>query len=815
MGKKPQGGLLGRRNFLKGSLALAGTGATLSSTTTAAKVIAGSPHLDKKLVPSASHWGPHYLRVEGGKVVGIEPHPLDQYPEAMSLALPDNTYSPTRVKYPMVRKSYLEKGYKATGEGRGKDEFVRVTWDKAIELIANELERVKAEHGNSAIFGGSYGWKTPGLLHNCFNNQYRMLNAFGGFVDDANTYSTGAIRVIMPHVVGASFYASSSWEDTLKHSEQIVFWGSDPATTSKIGWSVPDHATMVYLNRWKNSGRKTTVIDPIYNRTAEFLDSEWIAPNPGTDVALGLALCHTLLVEELYDADFLDEYTEGFEEFKKYLLGETEDKIERTAEWGEEITSIPADRIRELARSMAAKRTLISMGWSIQRQHHGEQGPWIAMVLACMVGQVGLPGGGADFTYHYASSGTPKATAPKFIGFSAGKAPSGLPKPIPVSRVPWCMGNPGATYHYNGEERKAPDLRMIMWTGGNPLHHHQDRNKHIEYWRKPETIVVSEIQWTATAKFADIVLPACTAMERNDMCPVGRGGAGFIAMKQAIEPMFESKSDFEIYGLIAAKLGLENKYNEGLDEMGWLKKIYASGEESAKKKNISLPAFDDFWNGDGYLKFETSKKAEEYRFLGDFREDPLINSLPTPSGLIEIYSRRIASFNYDDCKGHPTWMEPLERLGGNKSDKYKFHVNSKHPDDRLHSQLDNTWLRNRYEVQQREPVWIHPEDAKPLGIEDGDIVKVFNERGTILCGAVLTDKVRRNVLKISEGGWYDPLVPGEVGTLDVHGDINVLSPDIGTSKLAQGNCGHTVMANIELYKGKLPAIKAFTAPKNA
>ena len=464
---------------------------------------------------------------------------------------------------------------------------------------------------------------------------------------------------------------------------------------------------------------------------------------------------------------------------------------------------------------MVEKRTMITMGWSIQRQDHGEQGPWIAAVLGCMIGQIGMPGGGVDFNYHYANSGAPKATAPNFVGFPAGKPAKGIPAPIPVSRVPWVMGNPGAQYDYNGKSFTAPDIRLVMWTGGNPFHHHQDRNKHIEYWRKPETIIVNEIYWTATARMADIVLPACTPYERNDLSPVGRGGRGVIAMKKAIEPLYESKSDFDIYKMLAKELGYEKGYAEGLDEMGWVEKIYQSGVASAKKKGLTIPDFKTFWEEKEYLVFEESKKAKDHVFLADFRDDPMMNPLPTPSGMIEIFSRKIAGFKYDDCPGHPTWMEPVERLGGKMSDKYPLHVNTKHPDDRLHSQLNNTWLRNRYEVQQREPVWINPEDAKARGIKDGDVVRIFNDRGQILCGAVITDIIRKDVIKVAEGAWYDPQNPGEIGTLDVHGDVNVLSVDKGTSKLAQGNIGHTILADMEKYEGPLPEVKVFRAPKNA
>ncbi len=800
-----------RRAFLFGSTSLT-VGAVLASSPLRAAALTGHNVLDKSKIINGSHWGVFEATVEGGRMVSTRP--LDELPgpTAINEAMPDMVYSKTRVKYPMVRKGFLEKGHLSDRSERGKGEFVRVSWDTALDLVAKELNRVKQEHGNKAIYGGSYGWKSTGLLHNCFNGLYRTLNLHGGFINDVNTYSTGSIRVIMPYVIGGSFYASSSWSTVVENAEVLVWWGADPAVTCKINWEVPDHSTFKYLEEFKKTGKKVIVVDPVRNRTAEFFDAEWIAPRPGTDVAMMIGMAHTLMAEDLHDKEFLSEYCTGYDKFEAYLKG-THDGTPKTAEWASEICGIDAEALKELARTMAANRTYISMGWSIQRQHHGEQGPWMCFTLACMLGYIGLPGGGADFTYHYSNYGAPKANAPKFPGFPAGKAVEGMPPPIPVSRVPWCMGNPGAPYSYNGKDYTAPDIRLVYWTGGNPMHHHQDRNQHIQYWQKPETIIVNEINWTQTARFADIVLPATTSMERNDISTVGSGGGAVVAMKQVVPPLNEAKSDFEIFREISKRLGFEEKFTEGRDEMGWVKHIYELGVADGKKKNIDLPDFESFWNEKNLIQFEVTKKAQNYVQYSDFREDPLLNPVATPSGKFEIFSRRIEKYGYDDCPPHPTWMEPVERLGGAKSDKYPLHLTSSHPDDRLHSQLDNTWLRNRYEVQEREPVWINPVDAEKRGIKNGDVVRLFNDRGQILGGAIVTDLVRPNVVRMCEGGWYDPEEPGVVGTLCKHGDVNVLTVDIGTSKLAQGNVAHTALTEIEKYEGKLPPITTFDPPQ--
>ncbi|MFV0359772.1 trimethylamine-N-oxide reductase TorA [Tropicimonas sp.] len=801
--------LTSRRSVLKGITAL-GAGTLLApSLLRPALAAAGDAVMDGEIV-NGSHFGIGYFKVEGGRIVGVRPHEADLHPVEMLDTLPDWVYSPDRIKYPMVRKSFLEKGVDSDRTERGKGEFVRVSWDEALDLIASELKRVKQTHGNGSIYGGSYGWQTPGLLHNCQNNMYRLLNLHGGYVDDVNTYSTGAIRVILPYVIGGSFYDGSAWPGIIENTELIVFWGSNPAICDRIGFNVPNHAGLQYLDEFKASGKPSIVVDPIRNQTAELLGSDWIAPRQGTDVAMMIGVAHTLLDEGLHDEAFLADYCVGFDEFAAYLTGEA-DGTPKTADWAAEICGVDAERIRELAREMASKRTLITMGWSIQRQHHGEQGPWMAFTLGCMLGHIGLPGGGADFTLHYSNYGTPKGTAPVFPGFSAGVAPEGLPAAIPCSRVPWVMGNPGAEYDYNGTRYTAPDLRLVYWVGGNPMHHHQERNQHIKFWQNPETIIVHELFWTPTARFADIVLPIATNFEKNDMSVISEQNVGLAAMKKAIDPLFESRSDYAVFSEIARRLGFEQEYTEGRDEMAWLRHIYEEGLKDAEAKGLELPDFDTFWNEESVLTYSVTEEAKNYVQYAAFREDPLLNPVATPSGLFEINSRQIGGYNYEDCPSHPTWMEPFERLGGAMSDKYPLHVNTQHPMYRLHSQLDNAELRHVYEVKGREPVLINPEDAAERGISDGDLVRIYNDRGQVLAGAVVSDTISRSHIKLSEGGWYDPQEPGVPGALCKHGDVNVLTRDVGTSSLAQGNCGHTALAEIEKYQGEAPDITIFQA----
>jgi trimethylamine-N-oxide reductase (cytochrome c) len=374
--------------------------------------------------------------------------------------------------------------------------------------------------------------------------------------------------------------------------------------------------------------------------------------------------------------------------------------------------------------------------------------------------------------------------------------------------------HPNAQVDYNGQKITYPDIRMVYWAGGNPFTHLWQTNKVIDAWRRPETIVVADPFWTATARFADIVLPATTTFERNDIELCGTYSQKFVVgMHKVIDPVGESRSDYDIMTGVSQRLGFQDKFTENKTEMEWLKSFYAQAQERAEPLGISMPDFDTFWSGAGYVEFPIPPDAKNYVKHADFRADPVKNPLSTPSGKIEIYSDLIASFSYDDCPPHPTWIEPTEWLGDAKASEYPLHVLSPHPSMRLHSQLDNTSLREAYEVGAREPIWINPEDAKARGIVAGDVVRVFNDRGSVLAGAVVTSRVRAGVVVLHEGAWYDPEKAGETGTMCKHGLINVLTLDKGTSKLAQGNIANTALVEVENFHQPLPVITAFDAPE--
>ncbi|ABC22088.1 trimethylamine-N-oxide reductase (cytochrome c) [Rhodospirillum rubrum F11] len=809
-----------RRTFLKASAAAGALGLVAPSLLSAGVARAA----EDGEVLTGSHWGAFRATVKGGKMTAIKPWEKDPHPSHQLTGVMDSIYSPTRIKYPMVRRAFLEKGPGASPETRGAGDFVRVTWDQALDLVAKELTRVRKDHGPTSIFAGSYGWMSPGKLHNCRSLVRRLLNQTGGFVSSSGDYSTGASQVIMPHVMGTLevYEQPTVWPVVVEHSDLVVFWGADPMTTNQIGWLIPDHGAYVGLKALKESGKKVICIDPVRTETCDYLGAEWIAPKPQTDMAMMLGVAHTLYTEKLHDQSFLDDYTFGFDRFLPYLTGES-DKTPKSAEWASAICGIPAEVIKDLARRIVKGRTMLASGWSMQRQHHGEQIHWMLVTLASMVGQIGLPGGGFGLSYHYANGGSPSATGPVLPAISDGSAAvkgaawlaAGGAASIPVARVVDMLMNPGKEFDFNGTKAIYPDTKLIYWTGGNPFAHHQNRNRMVEAFRKVETFIVHDFQWTATARHADIVLPATTSYERNDIEQIGDYAlSSVLAMKKVVEPVFEARSDFDILAAVAERLGTRDAFTEGKDEMGWIKEFYDNALGQAKAKGVTMPDFETFWKGEGVVSFPISDEAKAFVRYSAFREDPLLEPLGTPTGKIEIYSKNIEKMGYDDCPAHPTWMEPVERLDGPGA-KFPLHITTSHPKSRLHSQLCGTKLRDSYTVAGREPCLINEADAKARGISNGDVVRVFNDRGQILAGAVVTNAIRPGVIRVNEGGWYDPTEPTKPGSLCKYGDVNVLTVDIGTSKLAQGNCGHTAIGDVEKYAEAAPAVTVFAAPKNA
>jgi trimethylamine-N-oxide reductase (cytochrome c) len=815
---------LSRRSFLKGILA---TSAATLVGPTLLSAASGSETAGTWKV-SGSHWGAFRARIYAGKVQEIKHFEADKNPSDMLKGIKGILYSPSRIRYPMVRYDWYLKRDKSDTTLRGNNRFIRVTWDEALDLFHQELERIQTQYGPWALHAGQTGWRQTGQVHSCGNHMDRAIAMHGHSVKKVGDYSTGAGQTIMPYVLGSTevYAQGTSWSLILENSKTIILWSNDPVKNLQVGWNCETHEAFAYLEQLKekvaNKEIKVISIDPVRTKTQNYLGCDQLYVHPQTDVPLMLAIVHTLYKEKLYDEKFIEIYALGFDEFIPYVLGTADDKVEKTPEWAEKICGVSADDIRDLARLMAKDRTQMLFGWAIQRQQHGEQPYWLGAVIATMLGQIGLPGGGIGYAHHYSSVGVPStgAAAPGAYPRNPEREEDrihknddfkGYSSTIPVARWVDALLEPGKKINANGATITLPDLKMMVFSGCNPWHHHQDRNRMKKAFQALETVVSIDFTWTATCRFSDIVLPACTQWERNDLDLYGSySSRGIIAMHKLVDPLFHSKTDFEIFTLLAKKFGQGKAYTLGRSEMDWVRKIYDDCAEDNKGK-FDMPDFDTFWK-DGWVDFGQGKPWTRH---ADFREDPEINALGTPSGFIEIFSRKIDRFGYDDCQGHPKWFEKIERShGGPGSDKYPVWLQSCHPDQRLHSQMcDSEEYRATYTVQGREPIYMNAEDAKARGISDGDLVRVFNDRGQLLAGALISDDYPPGIARIHEGAWYGP-VDETIGSLDTYGDPNTLTMDVGTSQLAQATAANTCLVEFERFTGKAPEVMSFSGPQD-
>nr|WP_256578905.1 molybdopterin-dependent oxidoreductase [Pseudomonas sp. VI4.1] len=500
---------------------------------------------------TSMHWGAYRPQVVDGKLEAMTPVEWDPDPSPIGASIPEAITSPTRILRPAVRRSYLaEPG--SHPELRGQEPFVEVSWEVALDLVAGQLKQVKAEHGNQAIFGGSYGWGSAGRFHHAQSQLHRFLNQFGGYVFSMDSYSLGAGRVLMPHIVGNMDWllaAHTSWKNLARHCELFVAFGGLPAKNAQTSpGGASEHLLSRALDEMSEAGVQFVNISPLRDDLTGPQNIQWLPVRPGSDTALMLALSYVLVSEGLHNEDFVRRYTVGYETFREYLLGHA-DGQPKDPLWAQALTDIPAQQIIDLARRMACQRTLINVAYSLQRSVHGEQPFWMTVTLAALLGQIGLPGGGFGLGY-----GCMNNTGSGRKAFSGPRFPQGVNPVkdfIPVARVTDMLLNPGAPFDYNGKPLHYPHIRLVYWAGGNIFHHHQDLNRLLEAWKRPETIVVHEQFWTAQAKYSDIVLPATTALERND---IGSSASDrfMIAMHQAIEPVGESRDDYSILADIAS-----------------------------------------------------------------------------------------------------------------------------------------------------------------------------------------------------------------------------------------------------------------------
>ncbi|MFC0407583.1 molybdopterin guanine dinucleotide-containing S/N-oxide reductase [Roseomonas elaeocarpi] len=764
-----------------------------------------TPHGDAEgFRPHTSHWGVFSARMRDG-TLEVKPHAGDPDPNGIIDNFPAALRHRARIAQPMVRRGWLERG-PGPDSRRGRDEFVPVSWERALDLLAGELTRVRDQHGPGAVFGGSYGWASAGRFHHAQSQVHRFLNmAMGGYVRSVNSYSSGASSVLVPHILGTYEDLTKrnvSWEQIAEYSEVVIAFGGMALKNSMVaGGSISQHVERGAMERAAARGCRFVLVGPLRSDLPVEAGAEWVANIPGTDTAMMLAMVHTLVTEGLHDQAFLDRYTEGWPIFLRYLLGET-DGQPKDAAWAAPICGIPAEEIAALARSLHGKRALVVVAHSLQRAEHGEQPVWMGAVLAAVLGQYGLPGGG----YGYALGA---------IGYY-GRRYNAVPVPtlsqgrnkvadfIPVARIADMLLNPGTTYRYNGQTRTYPDIKLVYWAGGNPFHHHQDLNRLRQAFARVDTLVVHELAWTATARHADIVLPATMTLEREDI-GASSNDPLMVPMHPIAAPYGEARDDYAIFSELAGRMGVGQVFTEGRTARQWIEHLYERTRAALAEMGRPAPSFAEFWRSEGITLPQMEDDGGELR---RFRIDPVADPLPTPSGRIEIFSSTIDGFGDADCPGHPVWLPRQEVPQG---DTPLFLV-ANQPATRLHSQLDFGGHSTGAKHRGREVARMHPQDAAARGVADGDIIRLFNERGSCLAAVRVTDGVRPGVVQLPTGAWYDPADPEEERSLCVHGNPNVLTRDVGTSSLAQGCTGQLTTVEVERFEGNLPPIQAFEPP---
>ncbi|GGL84930.1 molybdopterin-dependent oxidoreductase [Nakamurella endophytica] len=758
-------------------------------------------------VPTVTHWGSYLVRAEHGRVVALDPHPGDPDPSPIGGNVASALTSPARLTRPLVRGGWLEHGPGPAGvDGRprrGDDRYVPVDWDTAASLVAGEIRRVRERHGNRAVFGGSYGWGSAGRFHHPQSQIHRFLNLAGGYTRSVDTYSSAAVTVLLRRVAGGWQTAMDStpiFDEIAEHGSLVVAVGGMALRNSQVNdGGLGIHSSPGAQRRLRAAGVDVVSVSPLRTDAADFLDATWLPARPGTDVAVLLGLSHTIVEAGLHDRDFLERCCVGADRFLAYLRGET-DGVVRSAEWAAGISGLDAGVLRSLAHRIATERTVISASLSVQRADHGEQAPWAALALAAVSGSMGRPGGGFG-----CGLGALHRNGMRLSRVPVAALPQGVDPVsdfIPVARIADLLLRPGAEFDYDGGRYTYPDIRLVYWVGGNPFHHHQDLNRLADAWQRPDTVVVHEHVANALARHADIVLPAAAFTERTDFA-AGREDPYLSVMTAAAPPPGDARTDYDILAAIAGPLGIRDRFTEGRSADEWVQELYRRTVDRAGRLGVTLPDWPELVRRGGVPLPDLDRPEPPYAAL---RRDPEAHPIATPSGRLELFSETIDGMGYDDCPGHPTWLEPAEWLGGALAHRFPLALVSGQPERRLHSQFDNGAHSRAGKVAGREPVTVHPVDAAARGIADGDVVRLWNARGECLAGAVVSADIRPGVVRLSTGAWYDPVRPGG---LDVHGNPNVLTRDHGTSRLAQGPSAHTCLVELERWDGPLPPVTAF------
>ncbi|HCC0171797.1 TPA: molybdopterin-dependent oxidoreductase [Cronobacter sakazakii] len=697
-------------------------------------------------------------------------------------------YNPDRLKYPMKR----------VGK-RGEGKFVRISWDEALDTIAQGMKRIISDYGNEAIYL-NYG---TGTLGGTMTRSWppgktllaRLMNCCGGYLNHYGDYSSAQIAAGLSYTYGG--WADGNSPSDIENSKLVVLFGNNPGETRMSGGGVT-----YYLEQARaKSQARMIVIDPRYTDTAAGREDEWIPIRPGTDAALASAIAWVLITENYVDQPFLDNYCVGYDEktlppgapanghYKAYILGDGPDGTAKTPAWAAPITGIPEARIIKLAREIGeAKPAFIAQGWGPQRHSNGELACRAIAMLPILTGNVGIHGGNSGA--REGSFSLPFERMPTLQN----------PVETSISMFTWTDAierGPSMTATADGvrgKEKLDVPIKMIWNYAGNCLinQHSQINRTHeiLQDDKKCELIVVIDCHMTASARYADILLPDCTASEQMDFALDASCGnmAYVIFADQAIAPRFECRTIYDITSALAVRMGVGDTFTEGRTQEGWLRHLYAQSRRAIPE----LPDFDTF-RQQGIFKLR-DPQGHHVAYQA-FRENPAANPLDTPSGKIEIYSSALADIaahwqlpEGDVIHPLPVYSPGFEQVSDPLRAQYPLQLTGFHYKSRTHSTYGNVDV---LQAACRQQVWINPQDAQARGINDGDLVRVWNARGEARIEAKVTPRIMPGVVALGEGAWYQPDAEG----VDHAGSINVLTPQ-RPSPLAKGNPSHSNLVQL-------------------
>ncbi len=670
-------------------------------------------------------------------------------------------YSEHRLKYPLRR----------IGE-RGEGKFEQISWDEAFDVVASKLIEIKENYGNSSILLMA-GSGNQGMLHGVVPVGL-MLNQFGGYTRfwGAPSYE-GALFASM--ATYGTIKTGNAREDFL-NTKLIIMVGWNPAN---LIW---DPETRVILAKAREKGIRIVAIDPIFTDSAAIFADQWIPIRPGTDAAMLIAMAYVIITENLQDQAFIDKYTIGFDKYKEYVLGH-EDGIPKTPEWAEKITKVPAKVIANLALEYAnTKPAALVVGWGPARTAMGEQYSRAGNVLTAITGNIGIKGGYASgFMRAYSSRETimtrerKKKKEGPIVEKKEKPKPRAQDNPVDTGAPPRKYSlyklrggtNPASTrVHINdlynlileGRDGGYPaDIKMAYVIATNRLNQYCNINKGVEALKSLDFIVVHEQFMTPTAKFADIVFPVNTFMERNDVAVPWLGSPYYIYLNKAIDSLYDTKSDLEICQELSKRLGIKADLLS-LPEDQILRLLTAPRRDIKSYNKMKK---------DGYYKV---KVAEPFIAFREQIKDLENNPFPTLSGKIEIYCEHMAELNHPLMPPIPKYLSHDEHYDSPKAKKYPLQFLSPHNKRRTHSSLHHMpWL----EEIEPHAVWINTVDALERGIKNGDLVDVYNDRGRIRIPAKVTERIIPGVVCVYQGAWYSPDKDG----VDIGGCANTLTND--------------------------------------